>query len=99
MSDLVNRLRKRAQIRRNIPTRKSVQEGVSDRISDLLEESANEISRLRIGLNKISSIDSMYGEKNLETANWWINTRNPSAMAHFCAFACKTANDALGEKS
>lgn len=45
--DLVYRLRKRAEIRRQIPTRKSVQEGSPDRIADLLEEAANEIERLR----------------------------------------------------
>jgi len=45
--DLVYRLRKRAEIRRQIPTRKSVQEGAADRIADLLEEAANEIDRLR----------------------------------------------------
>ena len=46
-SDLVYRLRKRAEIRRQITTRKSVQEGQPDRIADLLEEAANEIERLR----------------------------------------------------
>ena len=45
--DLVFRLRKRAEIRRQISTRKSVQENAPDRISDLLEEAANEIERLR----------------------------------------------------
>lgn len=45
--DLVFRLRKRAEIRRQIATRKSVQEGKPDRLSDLLEEAANEIERLR----------------------------------------------------
>lgn len=39
-SKLVERLRVRAQIRRQIPTRKSVQEGKPDRIADLLEEAA-----------------------------------------------------------
>lgn len=43
---LVYRLRKRAEIRRNIQDRKSVQEGRADRIADLLEEAANEIERL-----------------------------------------------------
>jgi hypothetical protein len=43
---LVYRLRKRAEIRRNIKDRKSVQEGAPDRIADLLEEAANEIERL-----------------------------------------------------
>ena len=45
--DLVFRLRKRAEIRRQIADRKSVQEGKPDRISDLLEEAATEIERLR----------------------------------------------------
>jgi hypothetical protein len=45
--DLVYRLRKRAEIRRQIQTRKSVQEGAPDRIADLLEEAADEIDRLR----------------------------------------------------
>ena len=45
--DLVYRLRKRAEIRRQIPTRKSVQDNQPDRLSDLLEEAANEIERLR----------------------------------------------------
>ena len=43
---LVFRLRKRAEIRRSIITRKSVQEGKNDRIADLLEEAAEEIKRL-----------------------------------------------------
>jgi len=47
MSDLVYRLRKRAEIRRQITTRKSVQENAPDRIADLLEEAANEIERLQ----------------------------------------------------
>lgn len=43
---LVFRLRKRAEIRRQIPGRKSVEEGTPDRIADLLEEAAYEIERL-----------------------------------------------------
>ena len=43
---LIFRLRKRAEIRRNIKDRKSVQEGQPDRIADLLEEAANELERL-----------------------------------------------------
>ena len=43
---LVFRLRKRAEIRRQIQDRKSVQEGKPDRIADLLEEAANEIESL-----------------------------------------------------
>jgi hypothetical protein len=37
---LVYRLRKRAEIRRQIASRKSVQEGKPDRIADLLDEAA-----------------------------------------------------------
>lgn len=45
--DLIYRLRKRAEIRRQIPGRKSVEEGTPDRIADLLEEAADEMERLR----------------------------------------------------
>jgi hypothetical protein len=45
--DLVYRLRKRAEIRRQIPTRKSVQEGEPDRLADLLDEAADEIVYLK----------------------------------------------------
>jgi len=44
---LVFRLYKRAEIRRQIPGRKSVEEGARDRIADLLEEAALEIQRLQ----------------------------------------------------
>ena len=48
--DLVYRLRERARIRRQIPGRKSVQEGKPDRIADLLEEAAVEIEDIRMEL-------------------------------------------------
>lgn len=48
--DLVYRLRKRAEIRRQIPSRRSVQEGKPDRIADLLDEAAAEIEQLRTRL-------------------------------------------------
>jgi hypothetical protein len=44
---LVFRLRKRAEIRRQIQDRKSVQENKPDRIADLLDEAATEIERLQ----------------------------------------------------
>ena len=44
--NLVERLRKRAEIRRQIPGRKSVEEGKPDRIADLLEEAAWRIETL-----------------------------------------------------
>lgn len=43
---LVFRLRKRAEIRRQIAHRKSVQEGRPDRIADLLDEAADRIEQL-----------------------------------------------------
>jgi hypothetical protein len=43
---LVFRLRKRAEIRRQIHTRKSVQNAERDRIADLLEEAADKIETL-----------------------------------------------------
>lgn len=46
-TDIVYRLRKRAEIRRQIPGRKAVQEGKPDRMADLLDEAADEIARLR----------------------------------------------------
>ena len=46
-NDLVYRLKKRAEIRRQIPGRKSVEEGTPDRIADILEEAANEIEKLQ----------------------------------------------------
>lgn len=47
-TDIVYRLLKRAEIRRQIPTRKSVQEGKPDRIADILEEAAFVIQQLRL---------------------------------------------------
>ena len=44
---LVFRLRKRAEIRRQIPGRLSVIEGKPDKIANLLDEAASEIERLR----------------------------------------------------
>jgi hypothetical protein len=44
---LLYRLRKRAEIRRQIPGRLAVVENKPDKIADLLDEAANEIERLR----------------------------------------------------
>lgn len=46
--DLVERLRTRAEIRRNAKGRKSVEEGKADRLADLLDEAAKEIETLRL---------------------------------------------------
>lgn len=56
--DLIDRLRKRAEIRRSISTRKSVQENAPDRIADLLEEAATEITRLN---SRIFELDDPMG--------------------------------------
>ena len=44
---LLFRLRKRAEIRRQIPGRLAVVEGKPDKIANLLDEAADEIERLR----------------------------------------------------
>lgn len=58
-NDLVYRLRYRAEIRRQIPTRKSVQEGKPDRIADLLEEAADEIERLKNNIAEVRTYLSL----------------------------------------
>jgi putative methionine-R-sulfoxide reductase with GAF domain len=62
--DLVYRLRKRAEIRRQIDTRKSVQEGKPDRIADLLEEAADYIEKRDnlswVGLTREDKDDLVY---------------------------------------
>ena len=65
---LEHRLRKRAEIRRQIPGRKSVENKEPDRIADILEEAADEIKLLRetvefyaTGFNK-KLTESMMGE-------------------------------------
>jgi hypothetical protein len=51
---LIFRLRKRAEIRRQIVDRKSVQEGRPDRIADLLEEAANKLEQYQEKFGKIT---------------------------------------------
>ena len=51
---LVFRLRKRAEIRRQIPTRLSVTEGKPDKIADLLEEAASKIEELQKQLGRVT---------------------------------------------
>lgn len=60
---LIERLRIRAEIRRQILTRKSVQEGAPDRIADLLEEAATEIEELTEIINHLEEVvDRMLDE-------------------------------------
>lgn len=63
--DLVYRLRKRAEIRRQIPSRKSVQEGKPDRMADLLDEAATEIERLRNEQTLCTSRSARIGQEHL----------------------------------
>lgn len=58
--DLVYRLRRRAEIRRSIPTRKSVQNNEPDRIANLLEEAADEIQFLRDRLSLFHEMNINY---------------------------------------
>lgn len=71
VDDLVYRLRKRAEIRRQIPDRKSVQEGKPDRIADLLEEAADYIEKRDnsswVGLTDADIAKTMHG--NVEGSN------------------------------
>jgi hypothetical protein len=53
--DIAYRLMKRAEIRRQIKDRKSVQEGRPDRLADLLEEAAEEITDLRMFLIQLTN--------------------------------------------
>jgi hypothetical protein len=53
ITDLAYRLRKRAEIRRQIPDRKSVQEGKPDRIADLLEEAADALDKQWVGITDL----------------------------------------------
>ena len=71
-NDLVYRLRKRAEIRRQIPSRKSVQNGEPDRIADLLEEAAIEIEFLREALEEPEEDEDDYEdeEEELEEETW-----------------------------
>lgn len=55
--DLAGRLRKRAEIRKKIPTRKSVMEGKPDRLADLLEEAAGVIECF------VEIVGGVYGEE------------------------------------
>ena len=66
-TDLVFRLRERARIRRQIPGRKSVEEGTPDRIANILEEAANRIEQLEEKLHD-AKMRSMFTKEELELA-------------------------------
>jgi len=56
---LVYRLRKRAEIRRQIPGRRSVEQGETDRIADLLDEAAVEVERLQKQIQELEQLLSV----------------------------------------
>lgn len=64
---LVFRLRKRAEIRRSIKDRKSVQEGAADRIADLLEEAAAELEALRALRHELQGVLADCEESEFDT--------------------------------
>ena len=61
-NDIVYRLKKRAEIRRQIPGRRSVQEGKPDRIADILDEAAEEILKLRRERN-LRNVAELHSDK------------------------------------
>lgn len=69
MEDIVDLLRKRAEIRRQIPTRKSVQENRPDRFSSLLEDAANEILQLRGTIADLQDVIEQY--KAVQAGDKW----------------------------
>jgi len=86
---LIFRLRKRAEIRRQIPGRKSVEEGTRDRIADLLEEAANEIERL-----KKANRDQFY-----ELEGVIIDTEDGDGFDQVCLNTVKRVQDTLQKNS
>ena len=82
--DLIYRLRKRAEIRRQISTRKSVQEGAPDRIADLLEEAANALEKLSPEVEEFAyneQYDAYYNPKTDE----WIEPRCDDPTCEYCS--------------
>lgn len=63
-ADLIAAMRKRAEIRRSIETRKSVQEGKPDRVADMLEEAANRLEAALKGRGDLlREMEALYGDK------------------------------------
>ena len=80
--DLIARLLKRAEIRRQIPTRKSVQEGAPDRIADLLEEAAAALIKTEKEANKAYHIgyDAFFDKHTGE----WLESECGDPTCDYC---------------
>jgi hypothetical protein len=73
-NDLVYRLRKRAEIRRQISTRKSVQEGKPDRIADLLEEAADYIDAVNMSQERVDETEKCkHGPVAWVKEEWYVD--------------------------
>ena len=88
---LVCRLLKRAEIRRAITTRKSVQEGKPDRIADLLEEAATTLKQYEEGYKGSCYCCEIVGQKNIE-----LETKLSASVAAFKAQAIAASRDFYG---
>ena len=88
--DLIYRLRKRAEIRRQISTRKSVQEGAPDRIADLLEEAAAELEHLE---KLIDMAFQVY--PNLDIDSGWATTEGCPTCGEDGGTSCGDPNCGL----
>lgn len=82
-ADLIYRLKKRAEIRRQIADRKSVREGKPDRIADLLEEAAHalEATKQETAVLKIYKPTPPRGAiPNVQDADLpWVYDQDPSS--------------------
>ena len=87
--DIIYRLRKRAEIRRQIPGRKSVMENKPDRISDLLEEAANVIQTLSCPYR----IHSIYLHTPTDVSGKWVKREEVLKALELLA---KSINDTNG---
>lgn len=67
-SNLVERLHKRAEIRREIPHRKSVKEGKEDRLANLLDEAGERIAELENALKKFAKAGELFLDHQSEFA-------------------------------
>lgn len=87
VQSLVYRLEERARIRRQIPSRKSVQEGKPDRIADLLEEAAKEIKMLKKNSISVAKIEALakHIKENAGALRQWVEQEDEARCRELCA--------------